>query len=232
MRDTKSRKGEYGLDLTISYEKIMYLLKYAFQEKDSSVLFDNIETELFETREEAEERILTIGKEWYKENETDLPYEQPHPIEIFQSVATMVAYLIDVNYYDYNIPSFLFVIKEINVKNPSNETSETNIINDFTEKLINDYADILHDERGISIKDVKTCAKRYINSVKTYRCEYCNAKIQWEESDDINGDIWGCEKCGKTFCTKCFVDKHGWNVYMNMMQNSDLILCPDCYEGD
>lgn len=162
MRDTKSKKGEYGLDLTISYEKIMYLLKYAFQEKDSSVLFNNIETELFETRKEAEERILAIGKEWYKENETDLPYEQPHPIEIFQSVATMAAYLIDLE-YDYNTPSFLFEVKEINIKNPSDETSETKIINDFTEKLINDYADILHGERGISIKDVKTCAKQYVN---------------------------------------------------------------------
>lgn len=154
----------------------MYLLKYAFQEKDSSVLFDNIETELFETKEEAEERILAIGKEWYKENEFDLPYGQPHPIGIFQSIATMVAYLIDLK-YDYNIPSFLFEIKEINTKKPSNETSEANIINDFTEKLINDYADILHGERGISIKDVKTCAKQYVNyEEKKRQCSKLNSE--------------------------------------------------------
>lgn len=37
-------------------------------------------------------------------------------------------------------------------------------------------------------------------------------------------------KCGDTFCSKCFIDRHGRKEYMKMMQGSDLIYCPACYE--
>lgn len=196
----------------------MFILKYGFQTESRQVIFGNIETEFFTTREKAEKRILTIAKNWYREHQLDLPYEID-PVKMFQSVTTLSANLICLE-YDYDMPSFLFEIKEINIKNTSDETPEENIINDFTEKLINDYADILHGERGISIRDAKACAKHYvdeINSTETYYCKYCNTKMKWDEHNDKNGEIWGCEKCDKTFCTKCFTDKHGQNNYMNMM---------------
>ncbi len=106
---------------------------------------------------------------------------------------------------------------------------KTNIINDFTEKLVNDYADVLHGERGISIRDVKAFAEQYSNSTETYHCEYCNVKMQWEECDDVNGELWSCENCSKIFCTKCFINKLGQTKYINMMQSEEFILCPDCY---
>ena len=38
------------------------------------------------------------------------------------------------------------------------------------------------------------------------------------------------EKCGDIFCSKCFIDRYGAEEYMRMMQQSDLIYCPSCWE--
>ena len=54
--------------------------------------------------------------------------------------------------------------------------------------------------------------------------------MPWDKTDDRRGEMWGCEKCGKTFCSKCFIDKLGKDVYWDMMKNHDLVLCPECYE--
>ncbi len=66
----------------------------------------------------------------------------------------------------------------------------------------------------------------------TYSCDSCEFRNGWDASDDLHGELWGCEKCGRTFCSKCFIDKHGHNEYMDMMQKGDLILCPDCREKE
>ena len=46
------------------------------------------------------------------------------------------------------------------------------------------------------------------------------------------GSLWGCERCGSTFCTKCFIDKIGEAAYWKMMHGEDMILCPECYEKE
>lgn len=41
----------------------------------------------------------------------------------------------------------------------------------------------------------------------------------------------GAAKNAEThFAPKCFIDRHGRKEYMKMMQDSDLIYCPACYE--
>lgn len=64
----------------------------------------------------------------------------------------------------------------------------------------------------------------------TYTCDLCGVEMKWDESDEINGEMWGCEKCGDTFCSKCFIDKYGREAYMSMMQGHDKIYCPNCFQ--
>ena len=72
----------------------------------------------------------------------------------------------------------------------------------------------------------------YKMSTDMYECDYCGFEMPWDDSDNAYGTMWECEKCGTTFCSKCFQDKFGQKQYMDMMQNSDLVLCPDCYEKE
>lgn len=64
----------------------------------------------------------------------------------------------------------------------------------------------------------------------TYACDICGVEMKWDASDDVHGEMWGCEKCGDAFCSKCFIDRHGRGEYMKMMKHSDLIYCPSCWE--
>lgn len=59
----------------------------------------------------------------------------------------------------------------------------------------------------------------------TYSCDICGFEMQWDASDLVHGEMWGCEKCGDTFCSKCFIDHYGRKEYMRMMQQGDLIYC-------
>ena len=69
-------------------------------------------------------------------------------------------------------------------------------------------------------------------SKDTYTCDFCEFEMQWDGHDEVHGEVWGCEKCGQVFCSKCFIDRYGFASYMEMMQVFDLILCPDCYEKE
>ena len=64
----------------------------------------------------------------------------------------------------------------------------------------------------------------------TYSCDICGFEMQWDASDLVHGEMWSCEKCGDTFCSKCFIDRYGRKEYMRMMQQSDLIYCSSCWE--
>ena len=64
----------------------------------------------------------------------------------------------------------------------------------------------------------------------TYICDTCSFEAKWDASDDIHGELWGCEECGATFCSKCFIDQFGQDAYMKMAQESDRIYCPVCWE--
>lgn len=66
----------------------------------------------------------------------------------------------------------------------------------------------------------------------TYTCDICGFCQKWDTTDDIHGDMWGCEVCGNTFCSKCLVEAIGYKKYMEMMQGSDLIKCPQCYMAE
>ena len=64
----------------------------------------------------------------------------------------------------------------------------------------------------------------------TYICDFCSVEIGWDETKEPHGEMWGCEKCGRAFCTKCFIDRFSRKVWMDMMQDCQSILCPTCKE--
>jgi len=64
-----------------------------------------------------------------------------------------------------------------------------------------------------------------------YTCAYCKTDISWEGADDRNGNIWGCDKCGIDFCTKCFIDSEGSEAFQHMMNSMNDTLCPECFNA-
>lgn len=62
----------------------------------------------------------------------------------------------------------------------------------------------------------------------SYQCDFCGFVGRWDASDDVHGDMWGCEKCGRTFCSQCLRNAVGESGYRAIMQESSIILCPDC----
>lgn len=66
------------------------------------------------------------------------------------------------------------------------------------------------------------------NGDDTYTCDLCGFTEKWDATDDVHGDMWGCEKCGATFCSKCLRDAIGEKGYWAIMRGSDNVLCPDC----
>lgn len=69
----------------------------------------------------------------------------------------------------------------------------------------------------------------YLMSTDTYVCDICGFEGKFDTDDDIHGELWGCERCGDTFCSKCFIDRMEEEDYWKMMRDSDLIMCPICY---
>lgn len=69
----------------------------------------------------------------------------------------------------------------------------------------------------------------YLLSTDTYVCDICGFEGKFDTDNDIHGELWGCERCGDTFCSKCFIDRMGEEDYWKMMRDSDLIMCPICY---
>ena len=66
------------------------------------------------------------------------------------------------------------------------------------------------------------------NKKVLYRCSICGFKMGWEDSDYEHGTMWGCERCGATFCTSCAVKRIGRKAYDEMIENGKHVLCPDC----
>lgn len=63
----------------------------------------------------------------------------------------------------------------------------------------------------------------------TYTCDLCGCELDWGGCDDVHGTMWGCERCEIDFCSKCFIDRHGREIFEDMLQNGDKVLCPNCY---
>ena len=66
----------------------------------------------------------------------------------------------------------------------------------------------------------------------TYICDFCGYDECSMDYDRIHGLIWMCENpgCHNYFCVKCFSDKFGDSSFDDMLENSPMILCPDCYK--
>ena len=62
-----------------------------------------------------------------------------------------------------------------------------------------------------------------------YECSVCGEQFDWKKDTDDGNGIWGCEKCYEPFCKKCFVKKFGIKAWMHMVNQEDLIKCPNCY---
>nr|DAH88766.1 MAG TPA: zinc-ribbon domain protein [Caudoviricetes sp.] len=86
----------------------------------------------------------------------------------------------------------------------------------------------------INVRTVERSVKKMAYHIEddTYSCDCCGFRNKWDASDSTHGELWGCEKCGNTFCSKCFIDKFGSKEYMNMMQGSNQIYCPNCWENE
>lgn len=72
----------------------------------------------------------------------------------------------------------------------------------------------------------------YLMKSDTYVCDTCGFELKWDESDDTHGSMWGCEICGKNFCTTCFIKKHGRKAFDRMLQQEDRVQCMECYNPD
>ena len=70
----------------------------------------------------------------------------------------------------------------------------------------------------------------YNKTTDTYTCDICGYENKWDSHDEVHGELWSCESCGTTFCSKCFIEELGWDAYHKMMQSDDLVSCPDCYK--
>lgn len=66
----------------------------------------------------------------------------------------------------------------------------------------------------------------------THICDLCGCELDWDGGDYIHGTMWGCERCGIDFCSKCFIDRRGREAFEDMLQNGDKVLCPDCYRKE
>lgn len=63
----------------------------------------------------------------------------------------------------------------------------------------------------------------------TYACDTCGLEQKWDAYDERRGTMWECEHCGTHFCTECFVEKLGRECFDEMMKESNLVLCAECY---
>lgn len=69
----------------------------------------------------------------------------------------------------------------------------------------------------------------YLLNRDAYVCDECSAEMKWDETDTTHGTMWECEKCGRNFCSKCFVDRCGEQAFTCMLKKSDIVLCHDCF---
>ncbi len=71
-----------------------------------------------------------------------------------------------------------------------------------------------------------------INGSNFYACDFCGYTMHIMDVEDVHGELWACERCGQTFCTKCAVERMGKDSYEKMMQGPGDILCPACKERE
>ncbi len=76
----------------------------------------------------------------------------------------------------------------------------------------------------------------YIMGTDMYECDFCGFQSKFDENDDVHGNMWECEDCGKIFCEKCFIDRWGRKAWDKVLRDgmigsfeTDRIMCPECY---
>lgn len=62
------------------------------------------------------------------------------------------------------------------------------------------------------------------------KCVICGVQMKWDETDDVHGNMWECEKCGDLFCERCFDDMFGIVSFHKMLWDEEKVLCPRCRE--
>lgn len=72
----------------------------------------------------------------------------------------------------------------------------------------------------------------YLMGSDEYECDICGFREKWNAHDDHRGDMWECERCGKHFCTACFVAKAGKEEWRKMLSETDNVFCPDCFQDE
>lgn len=70
----------------------------------------------------------------------------------------------------------------------------------------------------------------YNINTQEYTCDICGFTGKFDAHDEAHGDLWGCEECEDTFCSKCFTDKFGDREFDRMLKQSDKVLCPACWK--
>ena len=65
-----------------------------------------------------------------------------------------------------------------------------------------------------------------------YECDFCGVELGWDETHDTYGDMWECEECGRTFCSRCLKNAIGEAAYYELMRGHDKVLCPDCARAE
>ena len=66
-------------------------------------------------------------------------------------------------------------------------------------------------------------------STDLYTCDFCGVQMKWDESKERSGTMYGCEKCGREFCSRCFKKYLGNEKFDDMLADEEKVLCPSCY---
>ena len=69
----------------------------------------------------------------------------------------------------------------------------------------------------------------YEMSTDLYTCDFCGVQMKWNESKEGYGTMYGCEKCGREFCSRCFKKYLGNEKFVDMLADEEKVLCPSCY---
>ena len=69
----------------------------------------------------------------------------------------------------------------------------------------------------------------YEMSTDVYECDFCGVRMKWDEKTKTHGYLYGCEKCGREFCSRCFKKAHGRKKFDQMLSEEAKVLCPACY---
>lgn len=69
----------------------------------------------------------------------------------------------------------------------------------------------------------------YEMSTDMCTCDFCGVRMKFDETSETHGNMFGCEKCGREFCSRCFKKAYGNKKFDKMLTEEAEVLCPACY---